>query len=116
MQERVQEVVGVLAFLDMDKDCDEIEAGKLLRVGSASAGGEETGCSILHLPDGDSLYTEINSTVTHRLACPTNGRKANTQIFGKFIENDSKIRATLNYMGYPDFEEDLGECQFTLHK
>lgn len=79
-------------------------------------GFEETGCAILRLPDGDSLYTEANSAFNHRLACPINGRQANTQIFGKFIENDSKIRVTLKYMGYPDFEDELGECKFTLHK
>ncbi|MCW5924546.1 MAG: hypothetical protein KIS77_19670 [Saprospiraceae bacterium] len=79
-------------------------------------GYEETGCGLIKMADGDSLYTTANSTFTSRLACPINGKLANTQIFGKFIENDTKIRVTLKYMRYPTFEEELGKCEFVLHK
>jgi hypothetical protein len=79
-------------------------------------GFHETGCGLIKMLDGDSLYTTPNSTFNGDLACPINGKLANTQIFGKFIENDSKIRVTLKYMRYPDFEEELGSCEFVLHK
>lgn len=79
-------------------------------------GYEETGCGIIRFPDGDSLYTEGYSTFTGMLACPINGGLTNTQIFGKFIENDSKIRVTLKYIAYPNFEEEMGRCNFILYK
>jgi len=78
-------------------------------------GFEETGCGLIKMPDGDSLYT-VAGEFTSRLACPIDNKLTNTQIFGKFIENDSKIRVTLKYMAYPDLEEELGRCDFILHK
>ena len=79
-------------------------------------GYEENGASLIKLPDGDSLYTEEGWGYTGRLACPINVRTSYTQIFGKFIENDSKIRVTLKYMSFPLFDEELGKCVFILHK
>lgn len=78
-------------------------------------GFQENYIALVSLPDGDSLFTE-SGAYTGELACPINGRLTNTQIFGKFIENDSKIRVTLKYMAYPSFEEEMGRCDFVLHK
>lgn len=78
-------------------------------------GYQENHIPLVKLPDGDSLYTETGS-YTSELACPINGRLTTTQIFGKFIENDTKIRVTLKYMWLPNLEEELGRCAFVLHR
>lgn len=78
-------------------------------------GFEENGCGLIKMPDGDSLYTEAG-IFTNEFACPINGRLTSTRIFGKFIENDSKIRVTLKYMDRSDLDVELGRCDFILHK
>ncbi len=77
-------------------------------------GFQENAIGLIPMVDGDSLYTDIG-TYTSELACPINGRLTNTQIFGKFIENDRKIRVTLKYVAIPNLEE-LGRCDFILHQ
>jgi len=79
-------------------------------------GYERTGCRLFQMPDGDSIYTATGSTFTGRLACPIDGKIGSTTIFGRFIENDTKIRVTLKYMRFPDFTEELGHCNFILHQ
>jgi hypothetical protein len=79
-------------------------------------GYQQNSIAIINTPEGDSLYTEKNSAYVKRLACDFDGKLLNTQIFGRFIENDTKIRIHLKYMRYPDFEEEVGSCDFVLHQ
>ena len=81
-------------------------------------GYEDTGCRLIPMVGGDSIYTSAGSTFTGRLACPEgiDGKLVSTQIFGRFIENDTKIRVRLKYMRFPIFEEEVGHCDFILHR
>jgi hypothetical protein len=79
-------------------------------------GYEQNGIALIKSDQGDSIYTVKNSLFTGELACPIDNKLVGTQIFGRFIENDTKIRVHLKYMRYPIFEEEVGSCDFVLHR
>lgn len=76
---------------------------------------EEETIAYIETPGGDSLTTEEYSVSFPVFNC-TKDRIAYAQVFGKFFDNDTKIRITLRYLLYPRFEEEIGRCQFVFRQ